>query len=62
MKKKILSDRELYLRNISRDKRKILFIQIAALAAFIGFWELSTAVGWVAVSYTHLTLPTKRIV
>lgn len=47
MKKKILSDRELYLRSISRDKHKILFIQIAALAAFIGFWELSTAVGWV---------------
>ena len=47
MKKKILSDRELYLRSISRDKRKILFIQIAVLAAFIGFWELSTAAGWV---------------
>ena len=47
MKKKLLTPREAYLRSVKRDKIKIITIQIAVLVAFIGFWELSTALGWV---------------
>ncbi len=47
MKKKIPTPREAFLRSVKRDKIKILSIQIAVLVVFIGFWELSTALGWV---------------
>ena len=45
--KKTLSPRERYLRSIRLDKLKIHGIRIAILAAFIGLWELTTALGWV---------------
>lgn len=45
--KKPISPRQRYLRSVRLDKLKIHGIRIAVLAAFIGLWELTTALGWV---------------
>lgn len=42
MRKKLLSPRDRYLLSVKRDKRKILFIQLSVLVAFVVLWELLT--------------------
>ena len=45
-KKKDLTPHEKYLLGVRKNKIAILSWQIGILVAFIGFWELFTAVGW----------------
>ena len=47
-----------YLKNIKKEKVKVLLIQIALLVGILVLWEILANAGIIPVSCTHLTLPT----